>query len=89
MQDTLMQQGLELLLFGMGTVFFFLTLLVIVTSAMSQLVLRYAPAPVVQERRSPVVSSPEAIPTTIADDTQLVAVISAAIQQYRSRHKSQ
>ena len=40
MQNTLVQQGIELMLFGMGTVFIFLALLVVVTTVMSALVER-------------------------------------------------
>ena len=43
MDALLISQGLDLLLYGMGTVFTFLTLLVGITSAMSALVNRIAP----------------------------------------------
>ena len=42
----MIEQGLELVLFGMGTVFVFLTMLVFVTGLMSTLVLKFsAPIP--------------------------------------------
>ncbi len=44
-ESSLVQQGVELMLVGMGTVFVFLTLLVFATSAMSALVRRLQPAP--------------------------------------------
>ena len=44
MESTLMNQGLELMLVGMGTVFVFLTLLVIAMSLMASLVARRIPA---------------------------------------------
>ena len=44
MQDTLMDQGLTLMLAGMGTVFVFLTTLVIVMTLMSAAVSRLQPA---------------------------------------------
>lgn len=44
MESTLMNQGLELMLVGMGTVFVFLTLLVIAMSLMASVVARLAPA---------------------------------------------
>ena len=44
MESTLMNQGLELMLVGMGTVFVFLTVLVIAMSFMASLVARLAPA---------------------------------------------
>ena len=41
MQDDLLNQGLTLLLAGMGTVFVFLTTLVIAMSVMSRIVMRF------------------------------------------------
>ncbi len=75
MNGDLINQGLELMLFGMGTVIVFLTLLVFATSAMSALMRRFAPEP------EPV---PVAAPGA-ANDPQLIAVITAAIKQHRSR----
>jgi oxaloacetate decarboxylase gamma subunit len=46
MQPTLLDQGLTLMLVGMGTVFVFLTILVAGMSLMALLVHRFAPAPV-------------------------------------------
>ena len=43
MSAPLLQEGLQLMLVGMGTVFVFLTLLVLATSAMSALVQRWWP----------------------------------------------
>lgn len=43
MQNTLIEQGLSLTLFGMGTVFTFLILMVFATTMMSRLVAKYAP----------------------------------------------
>lgn len=74
-----MQSGIELMIYGMGTVFVFLTLLVLVTMVMSAIVQRIAPPPVE-------VDSPAITPAR-SDDKQLIAVISAAVHKYRSRHK--
>ena len=49
MQSTLMQGGMDLMLYGMGTVFVFLTVLVFATSWMSALVRRFAPVPMAEE----------------------------------------
>ena len=43
MQTTLIDQGLDLMLFGMGSVFSFLLLLVLATRVMSLLVNRWLP----------------------------------------------
>ncbi len=81
MQETLWQQAVELMLFGMGTVFVFLTCLVIATTIMSRITLRFF-------KHEPVAAQPSAgsAPKAASDDT-LIAVISAAIQKHRSRHK--
>lgn len=44
MQPSLLEQGAMLMLVGMGTVFLFLTTLVIGMSAMSSLIMRWRPA---------------------------------------------
>ena len=81
MQDNLLEQGVELMLYGMGTVFVFLAVLIVAMTIMSSLMQRYV---------KPV---PAAVPpsaqrkTATNNDEQLIAVISAAIHKYRSRHK--
>ncbi len=82
MQSNLMQQGVELMLYGMGTVFVFLVLLIVVTSIMSSLLGRFV-------KPEPVAVAPKAAGNTAAGSTDdhLVAVISAAIHKYRSRRK--
>jgi len=77
MQETLMQQGWELMIFGMGTVFIFLALLVLSTSIMSTLIQRYLP-----EAVPPATAATDAGKT--GKDEKLLAVISAAIHKYRS-----
>jgi oxaloacetate decarboxylase gamma subunit len=49
MQPTLLDQGLTLMLVGMGTVFVFLTVLVAAMSLMAVIVDRFLPAPVKAE----------------------------------------
>jgi oxaloacetate decarboxylase (Na+ extruding) subunit gamma len=76
----LMLEGLTLMVFGMGFVFTFLTLLVIATKTMSATVLRFAPAPVVV----PTVPMASVSPSQqVANDAQLMAVLSAAVHRYR------
>lgn len=77
MTESIISQGLELMLFGMGTVVVFLTLLVIATSVMSALLTRYAPAPEVDDIDAAVAPA--------SADATLLAVISAAIHKHRSR----
>lgn len=70
MEAELIEQGFELMLAGMGTVFVFLTVLVFATTAMSAAVRRLAPEPV------PIDGVTE----------EEVAAISAAITEHRRRY---
>ena len=72
LNDDLFLQGLELMLVGMGTVFVFLTLLVLATTLMSYLVRRFVPASV------PRAGTADGGPTA-----EEVAAISAAVARYR------
>ena len=47
MDSSLIDRGLDLMLFGMGTVFVFLTVLVFATSAMSAVITRWFPEKVI------------------------------------------
>ncbi|WP_193165236.1 OadG family protein [Microbulbifer hainanensis] len=76
MQDTLLQQGMDITVFGMGIVFSFLMALVIATGIMSRIILRNFP-----EATTP--SSGSQTP----DDVRLRAIIKAAIQQHRNRNQ--
>ena len=76
MQGELVAQGIELMLYGMGTVVMFLTLLVVATTIMSRFITRYFPEP-----------APSASAAPQADDPNLVAVITAAIHQHRADRK--
>ncbi len=82
MGTTLMGQGFSLLLYGMGLVFLFLTLLVIVTGIMSTLIEKYFPEgddqpPVRPGRQSEAPVEP-----------RIVEIIEAAIAQHRSKTRS-
>lgn len=69
-----LQNGLILLLLGMGTVFVFLTLLVFVTKAMSAIVRKIAP-----EKKSPAVPVMETISAPSGgNDAEIAAAICAA-----------
>jgi oxaloacetate decarboxylase gamma subunit len=70
--DSMMGQGVELMIAGMGTVFVFLTCLVLATTMMSALVHRFHPEP-----------AAEALSVTDEE----VAVISAAIIQHRKNRE--
>lgn len=76
----LVTSGLELMAFGMGTVFAFLVLLIFATSLMSKIVNKFAP--------EAVVVAPVAITTpTQGVDPQLLNVLAAAVKEHRARQK--
>ena len=87
MQGDIVAQGVELMLFGMGTVVVFLALLVVATTAMSRIVARHFPEP-----EPPADKTPQRLRGSVAQlppeqDPNLVAVITAAIHRYRARRK--
>ena len=73
----MIEQGLELVLFGMGTVFVFLTMLVFVTGLMSTLVLKFS---------APIPRSSKAVIGTGSDPT-LMAAAASAVKRYREDHQ--
>lgn len=85
--DELLAEGISLMLFGMGFVIVFLTLLVIATTIMSRLVMRYEPVavPVTPAGRRTAASSA----TDQPDDQTLIAVMTAALQKFRADRNGQ
>ncbi|MBT3505152.1 MAG: OadG family protein [Piscirickettsiaceae bacterium] len=93
--SSLLNEGLTLMLYGMGFVFIFLTLLVFVTGLMSKVVTKYeksvgvlpadgVPSPTaVIPQHGPIAS----IAREKQDQQNLVSVLSAAVHEYRKRHK--
>ena len=79
MQDNLLDQGLELMVFGMGTVFVFLILLVGATRLLS--------IPVEKFNLTDPVPAVAATPHAAPDNGRLVAVITAAIAQHRRQDR--
>ena len=86
MQGDIVGQGVELMVYGLGTVVVFLVLLIVATNTMSRLVARYFPEPEPEQavarpaRRAAGSPRPE-------NDPQLVAAISAAIHRHRANRK--
>ena len=93
--SSLLNEGLTLMLFGMGFVFTFLTLLVFVTKIMSRIVTKYensvgvlpeggVPSPTaVIPRHGPIATVAHAH----QEEKNLISVLTAAVHEYRSRHK--
>ena len=72
-----MTSGFELMFAGMGIVFLFLTLLVVLINVMSTLVQRYFPE----------IPMSKTVPGITADiDKNVVAAITAAVHLYRKKH---
>ena len=82
MSNSLIEQGFNLMLFGMGTVFVFLTILIFATSGMSKIITRYFPEKAVvaspRKKRSAAQGATSIAPTTLK-------IIQAAIEKHRNR----
>jgi oxaloacetate decarboxylase gamma subunit len=76
----LVSSGLELMAFGMGTVFSFLVLLIFATTLMSKVVNKFAPEPAVVPQAA--ITAP-----TQGVDPQLLKVLAAAVKEHRTRQK--
>lgn len=78
MSSTLLEQGLELMYYGMGTVIVFLSLLVVVTGLMSSLARRFEQPerPATARGRKNETKSPDPTPA-------VVAAITAAVHEHR------
>ncbi len=81
MKENLWQQGIDLMLFGMGTVFVFLTLLVIFTMIMSMLVRNF-----LGEEPEPALATADS-DASGSVSPKTVAIIQAAIHAHRARQK--
>ncbi|WP_275097524.1 OadG family protein [Sedimenticola hydrogenitrophicus] len=75
----LLVEGVNLMLLGMGSVFLFLTVLVLAMNGVSRLVAPFAEVDAYQNSRQPG-SSP-----IDKENAEIIAVISAAISRYRSK----
>ena len=86
MTDPLLQQGLDLMIYGMSTVFLFLTLLVSVTVIASAVIRRLFPETPEPAPVSPnSVSTINSLPSKGAIDKKLLTILQNAIDQHRSR----
>ena len=75
-----LMEGVDLMLMGMGAVFTFLICLVVIVTLMSKILGKYFrdAVPVAKPAR-------RAQPAPEAVDSELIAVISAAVKQHRAR----
>jgi len=76
----MMNSGLELMLIGMGIVFAFLVLLIVMVNFMTLILQRFFP-------EQPVTVIPPSSASTRHTNAGTIAAISAAVHQYRNKHK--
>lgn len=79
MQESLLSQGIDLMVYGMGTVYVFLIILIIVTSIISKVLNRFFPTPVASPK--PAKAQIEAV------EPQVLSAIQAAIAQHRAKRR--
>lgn len=75
-----MNSGIELMLIGMAIVFAFLALLIVMVNIMTAVLQRFFPV------EEPSTATPSSASTSHTD-ASVIAAISAAVNQYRNKHK--
>jgi oxaloacetate decarboxylase gamma subunit len=83
-ETDLINESLRLMAIGMGIVFSFLLLLVLLLRVMSWLAAKLAPDTAAESGAS---ATMPAFAATGASESELIAVISAAVGRYRARHQ--
>ena len=78
-QNPLLQQGVELMLYGMGTVLTFLVLLIFATILMTSFLGKYFKEEPIEVEKTP--------PTNVVKDVKLNKILKEAIAQYRANKK--
>ena len=84
MHESLLGQGLDLMIYGMGTVLVFLALLVVVMTTMSKVMLKYFPDPPEPSSIKPS-STPSAAQAAETVQPAVLAAIQQAILQHREK----
>lgn len=86
MQTSLFDHALQLLIFGMGTVFVFLILLVVAVNLMSRFVQQYFPEPIALEPH-PLAPETDSSKGHTDLDPVTLAAIQAAIHLHRNKRQ--
>ncbi|MFW5443523.1 MAG: OadG family protein [Methylococcaceae bacterium] len=76
--NEMMSSGIELMLIGMGIVFAFLALLIIMVNLMTSVIQRFFPD-------APIIAVTPASASTSHTDAGIIAAITAAVHQYRNK----
>jgi oxaloacetate decarboxylase gamma subunit len=77
--NEMLSSGIEIMLIGMGIVYAFLALLIVMVNVMTSVIQRLFPVTLIPKNRS--VST---LPST--PDAGVIAAISAAVHQYRNKY---
>ena len=85
MQDTILQQGFDLMAYGMGSVFLFLTLLVIAVNIMSWVIRNFLPEPEAFPVDNAAPRSIAPSPSSANVDPKVLKVIQEAVSQHRTK----
>ncbi len=81
MQDSIIEQGVDLMLYGMGTVVVFLAILVVSTELMTWVIRRFFPEP-----EAPQVDKGTSEDSQISSlNSRTLAIIKAALDQHRAK----
>jgi len=78
--NEMMSSGVELMILGMGIVFAFLAMLVVMVNIMTSVIQRFFP-------ETPVTVVTPASASTSHTEAGIIAAISAAVHQYRNKNK--
>ncbi len=78
--NEMMSSGIDLMLIGMGIVFAFLALLIVLVNIMTFVIQRFFP-------EEPVTIVTPSLASTSHTDAGVIAAISAAVHQYRNKYK--
>ncbi|MCK5888786.1 MAG: OadG family protein [Methylococcales bacterium] len=78
--DEMMGSGIELMLIGMGIVFGFLALLIVMVNLMTRIIHRYFPD-------DPLSDMSAVLASTTHTSANVIAAITAAVHRYRNKDK--
>jgi oxaloacetate decarboxylase gamma subunit len=78
--NEMMSSGVELMIIGMGIVFAFLAMLIVMVNLMTFVIQRFFP-------EHPMIAATPASASTTHTDAGIIAAITAAVHQYRKKNK--